>query len=329
MRMIIFTLFFISLASRAAITELKFIGEVNWQTETFFNQMKIGGLSDAHFDPTTKILTAVSDDDGRGLPELTLFQFKIDFIPPRAFKIIPYAVITENYEPRDAEALARYRGSWIIANERPPELYFFKNKQRITPPPTTPFSFNKAFESMIIDPQRNELIAAGENATDHHYVLSYDLKETPAQLKGYYTYQLDSAKDAALPLQINSETDYGLTSMLFTGHRDQVITLERGYIPKVDKNFAKIYLAALPEKVCTLEEIQKKETKCFIAKKKLLFDLNQLNGKLLGAKAGIDNVEALAFGPRLSNGQKTLIVISDNNFNPAQSTQFLFFEIVD
>ena len=36
-----------------------------------------------------------------------------------------------------------------------------------------------------------------------------------------------------------------------------------------------------------------------------------------------DNLEAMAFGPRLPDGRRSLILVSDNNFNPSQTTQFI------
>jgi len=42
-----------------------------------------------------------------------------------------------------------------------------------------------------------------------------------------------------------------------------------------------------------------------------------------------DNMEAIAIGPQLPNGNYTLIIASDNNFNPKyQRNVFAAFEIV-
>ena len=37
----------------------------------------------------------------------------------------------------------------------------------------------------------------------------------------------------------------------------------------------------------------------------------------------IDNIEGMTFGPTLPDGRRTLVVVSDNNFSPAQFTQFV------
>ena len=55
-------------------------------------------------------------------------------------------------------------------------------------------------------------------------------------------------------------------------------------------------------------------------RKKLLLDLADLGITL-------DNIEGVTFGPRIK-GDRTLILVSDNNFNPnGQFTQFLAFRI--
>jgi 3-phytase len=50
-----------------------------------------------------------------------------------------------------------------------------------------------------------------------------------------------------------------------------------------------------------------------------------LNLDVLGIP--LDNVEGMAFGPRLRGGKRTLLLVSDNNFAAAQFTQFLLFAV--
>jgi hypothetical protein len=61
------------------------------------------------------------------------------------------------------------------------------------------------------------------------------------------------------------------------------------------------------------------------ARKTLLLDLATLAGRLSPALERLDNFEALAFGPPLVNGTKTLLVVSDDNFRSTQKTSFLLF----
>lgn len=56
--------------------------------------------------------------------------------------------------------------------------------------------------------------------------------------------------------------------------------------------------------------------------KRLVIDLNQAG---LGE---IDNIEAAAWGPRLRNGNRTLVLASDDNFSANQVNQFIAFEVI-
>ncbi|GAA3325260.1 hypothetical protein GCM10020331_056410 [Ectobacillus funiculus] len=41
----------------------------------------------------------------------------------------------------------------------------------------------------------------------------------------------------------------------------------------------------------------------------------------------LDNIEGMTWGPKLENGHDSLVLISDNNFNSTQVTQFLAFDV--
>jgi hypothetical protein len=55
--------------------------------------------------------------------------------------------------------------------------------------------------------------------------------------------------------------------------------------------------------------------------KKLLINMDDLG-------IFIDNIEGVTFGPDLPNGHKTLLFVSDNNFNPLEKMQLLLFEVI-
>ena len=39
--------------------------------------------------------------------------------------------------------------------------------------------------------------------------------------------------------------------------------------------------------------------------------------------ASVDNLEGMSWGPPLADGSRVLLLVSDNNFNPAEVTQFI------
>ncbi len=52
--------------------------------------------------------------------------------------------------------------------------------------------------------------------------------------------------------------------------------------------------------------------------------------RLLGfADLGLlpDNLEGMALGPPMADGRRPLVVVGDNNFNPAQETQFVLLAV--
>jgi hypothetical protein len=62
--------------------------------------------------------------------------------------------------------------------------------------------------------------------------------------------------------------------------------------------------------------------------KRLLLNLSKLPELGSPRLPKIDNIEGVAFGPDLPNGHRSLVLVSDNNFNPDQITQFLALEVV-
>lgn len=63
-----------------------------------------------------------------------------------------------------------------------------------------------------------------------------------------------------------------------------------------------------------------KKGKLRVMDKELVLDLI-----ILGIK--LDNIEGMTFGPSLPSGERSLILVSDNNFNPFQFIQFPAFAL--
>ncbi len=63
-----------------------------------------------------------------------------------------------------------------------------------------------------------------------------------------------------------------------------------------------------------------------VMRKRLIIDFESIASNLQNRR--IDNVEGMCFGPKLPNGNLTLVVVSDDNFNPSQVTQFIAFEVL-
>ncbi len=115
-------------------------------------------------------------------------------------------------------------------------------------------------------------------------------------------------------------TIIGLTEILAIDPPGYFLSLERAYGPL--GLFAKIYQITLAGASDTASLATLSGDLAGIApiQKRLLFDFSTL-------QQPIDNLEGMTFGPRLADGSQSLIIISDDNFNPEQTTQIWLFRL--
>ncbi len=93
-------------------------------------------------------------------------------------------------------------------------------------------------------------------------------------------------------------------------------------------NSIRIYKVDLSEEATnTLSLKSLKEEKYSPVKKELVFNFDSVRSQLTGGV--IDNIEGITFGPKLSNGNQSLILVSDDNFqkHAKQLNQFVLLEI--
>ncbi|MEZ4841814.1 MAG: esterase-like activity of phytase family protein [Flavobacteriaceae bacterium] len=122
----------------------------------------------------------------------------------------------------------------------------------------------------------------------------------------------------------------GLTDIL-QYEKDKFFVIERAYSSGwgTQGNTVKIFRVDISDASNTLNSNSLKDEMYVSAHKELLFDLETIRGQL--TENIIDNIEGISFGPLLPNGNKSLILVADNNFNQLgeQINQFILFEIVD
>jgi hypothetical protein len=95
-------------------------------------------------------------------------------------------------------------------------------------------------------------------------------------------------------------------------------------------NTVRIFKASVNEKSTNTLNIESlKKTNYTPLKKELLFDFKSIKDKLTDKI--IDNIEGITFGPELSNGNRSLIVVSDDNFQAygKQLNQFILLELIE
>ncbi len=128
-----------------------------------------------------------------------------------------------------------------------------------------------------------------------------------------------------LPFMVN-----GVTEILQL-EDTKFLWLERAYSAGHKSNGNKVYLWLVDTEAATdvssLKSLSSNKKEIELATKELLFDFSSIKHKL--ASGFIDNLEGLSFGPQLSDGSRSLIVVSDNNFSSfvPQLNQFILLQL--
>jgi len=145
--------------------------------------------------------------------------------------------------------------------------------------------------------------------------MRYNLRT--GRLDHQWVYVTDRVKEPSTVFSVN-----GLVELL-PRNNEFLIAMERSFSVGAPGtgNSIKLYDVALPgatnvngaERLADLRRVRP-------VNKRLLLDLDTLGIPL-------DNVEGLTFGPRLRDGRRSLVLVSDNNFTAGQFTQFLLFAL--
>lgn len=158
--------------------------------------------------------------------------------------------------------------------------------------------------------------ASTNDTTGITRIIKFDIKSRMPVAQ--YAYLLEPV--AFDPVPKNAFKVNGISDILYLGN-DRLLIIERSFSVGKMNCTIKIYEADLSEadNINQLESIENKSTIKMIHKK-LLLDMDQLG-------IYIDNIEGVTFGPVLSNGKRSLLFVSDNNFDPKARTQILLFQI--
>ncbi|MEO8567978.1 MAG: esterase-like activity of phytase family protein [Ginsengibacter sp.] len=180
-------------------------------------------------------------------------------------------------------------------------------------------SFADEYKTLFVsveEPLYNDGSRAGlKDSTGIIRILKYDVatKKTVAQ----YAYKIDAVAYAPFPedaFKINGVCD------ILTAGKNNLLVVERSFSTGRAGCTIKIYLADLTSAKNIEKEISIKNKGATMISKDLLLNMDDLG-------IYIDNIEGVCYGPVLPNGHKTLVFVSDNNFDSKQKTQFLLFEI--
>lgn len=342
--------------------KLRFIGDINYTTGEKFADTEIGGLSGLVYDKESKHILAVSDDKSQ-INEARFYEFELA-IDTKNFSLKPVSV-TKLKAPEggyfkknvaDFEGITIYEKDVLISSEGalylkkpiPPAFYRFSRQgefkamlpisPKFLPDPNNKIKLgareNKAFEALSTTLDGKTVFLATEEAlfqdsptTDISFsstvrVSMYkDLKPVAE-----YAYKLEKVE--ALKAVDLTPGENGLVDIAAIDDQS-FYSMERSYLPFLQKNIIRIFKNKITNKTTNIASIESLKDASFVSiEKELVLDLDDIIYKLNPNFQILDNIEGLAFGPVLRNGNRSLIITSDNNFGKNQRTLFIAFEII-
>jgi len=334
---------------------LDFIGEATFATGFRFEGFEVGGLSGIDYDKTNDRYIAISDDRAQNGPA-RFYDLTIDlsdgvlndgdiaftnvteivdqdgstFVPgsvdPESIRLAPFPNILYWSSEGDANNGVAPFVRAMTRDGQP--LGEFELPDKFIPTTETGIRNNLAFESLTFSYNQKHLFTATENALiqdgpaasveQGSAVRVLRLNRLTGKPNREYIYRTEPV--AAEPIPAGAFSTNGLVELL-TIAPGKMIAIERSFSVGVG-NSIKLFLTTTYG-ATNVKRISAIDERRYIRpmQKTLLLDLAELGIEL-------DNIEGITLGPRLPNGEQSLILVSDNNFNAnGQFTQFLAFTL--
>jgi 3-phytase/alkaline phosphatase D len=345
--------------AQGPMPHLQFLGQAILPTGTTFAGTEVGGLSSITYDAQRGVYYILSDDPSQ-IDPARFYTVRID-LGSGSFDAgdVHFDAVTtlkgpdgQPYPPQslDPEGLVLTKDRRLVLTSEGftdrlidpfARLYALDGTMLGSLPVPQPFlptadhssgiRPNLAFESAGVPPSGNAFFTATENALYQDgpaatvsngspaRILRYDLKRRT--LERQWVYMTDAIAQAPVP-----------SSAFAVNGLDELLPLNDQFLLAMERSFSvgvpgtgnsiKLYFAALPgaTDVNGVESLAGRLDGIRPVRKTLLLDFDSLGIPL-------DNVEGMTLGPRLPDGRRSLVFVSDNNFAASQFTQFLLFAL--
>lgn len=344
------------------VSGLRLLSDQIFESQFKFGEYLLGGLSGITYDKERDFFWAVSDSGGQsGPPRVYQLSYLLDskkfelspqkMIELKDFKGMPYKPFDVDYE-----GIVIQNNQLILSDEGRSRLFFTRNphiatysldgiRQSDLPlpkhfiPSTNPpmgVRHNNGFESLVWSPFQDTLISANENSlvqdgtppdpTTSSFVRWIFWKQQMGRLhpQQEYAYSIGPIPNA----KAGDDASMGLVEIIALD-KTHYLSLERTWNPSTKLQTIRIYLVTQDDETTDISNYKSlsNSPKFTPLSKKLLIDLDSILPSLK-FKQKLDNIEGFTIGPKLKNGNHTLILISDNNFSETQFTQVITFEIL-
>ena len=339
--------------NREPVLRLRLIGETRLPHKLQYQGTTVGGLSGIDHDPASGTYYLLSDDGGSISPP-RFYTARIALTLEKLGDIeLTGVTFLQGMGAPDPEAIRWYAPSqsllWTSEGNAvrgaAPSLQQTRLDGSLVRTFALPAMFdfgllagsriNKTLEGLAITPDGQTAWVAMEAA------LRQDGEEPTAGSHGgpcrftqidiasgkimrQIAYLPDAVPKAPSPPSANA--DNGVVEVLMLdAHR--MLVLERAYMAGLgdkDRNSMRLYVIDTRQATNTLSIAALQPGNHISAAKTLTADFANYP-----ALTRLDNTEGMCWGPVLPNGNRTLLFVSDDNFNPRQITQFLAFEFLE
>ena len=338
-------------STQATIPRITFLGEVNFPTGLKFKNTEVGGLSGITYNGDKQIYYAISDDrSSKAAARFYTLEIDLDRekISEETVTFIDVTtLLNETGQPFpplsiDSEGITFTQKSLFISSEgdRKRQIQPFirefslvgKQLQSLPIPekfliqPDSGVINNRALENLTVTPSKKYLFTATENALIQDGTEANISTGSPCRILQYDLIKGEAKKEFLYITEPITSTSNNFGDFETNGLAE-IIALDDTHLLSLERSFSldtgnviKLFQVDLSnaDNIQKINSLNNQFTHISPVKKELLSDLSNL--ELI-----LDNIEGMTFGPKLADGQRSLILVSDNNFNPLQSTQVLIF----
>jgi hypothetical protein len=243
-----------------------------------------------------------------------------------------------NVEPRLPPALLEFGPRGAFIRQLPV-------RDRYVPNPSGPLvkgvRSNVGFESLTLSPAGDALFLATESAIVQDGELTSFERGAPARILEYSLRagRFEPAREFVYMVEPIYKPPFGAGLAvnglveLMALEDGSLLALERSYVAETGDtgrgmNRIRLFHISLARAtdVSAFDSLKDAPDPVPVSKVKLL-DLSNVPGLSPELAPSLDNFEAMAFGPRLQDGRRSLMLVSDDNFNQTQRTWFLLFAL--
>ncbi len=326
--------------------QLKFLDEFVYPTNQTFQNTKIGGLSGIDYD--NGVYYVVSDDFNKPRYYKVNIDIKNNEISNVSFTDVVVFDKKQHYYGSnflDLESIVFQNGNVVISSEgsiygnKKPSIFNSNTQGDYVSEYIIPNHFlnssrhNGVFESLTKSVNNQGIWSANELPLKVDDVeVMYSTTHSPLRLTYYENNSRKAIKEyiyelSPLPLPKQKSGDMNGISDILEYKENQFLIIERAF---QNENIVKIFKATIESNTTNCLKIDKLKSVDYVPmKKELIFDFESIKSQLTNQK--IDNVEGITFGEVLPNGNRSIIMISDDNFQKfgSQLNQFLLFELIE